>query len=95
MLLTADGLHPVPPATQRTTHVLPVNVGYDQSMRPMRPQFDALTCIKAFINRVRCRVLLRPLAIEHVEPAVDGDSDSVGDRTTISISASASKISLG
>lgn len=40
-------------------------------------------------------MLLRPLAIEHVEPVVDGDSDSIGDGTTISISASASNISLG
>jgi len=56
------------------------------------------TCIKA-VTRVRCsrvwlfRLLL--LAIEHDEPAVDAGSDSVGEGVTISISASASNISLG
>jgi hypothetical protein len=51
--------------------------------------------MKIFAIPVRFRVLLRLLAVEHIEPSVDGDSDSVDDGTTISISASASKISLG
>jgi hypothetical protein len=51
--------------------------------------------MKVFTTPVRFRVLLRPLAVEHVEPVIDGDSDSVSDGTTISISVSASKISLG
>jgi hypothetical protein len=54
------------------------------------------TCIRALMTRVRGRVrLLRPpLVVEHEEPAVDAGSDSV-EGVTISISASASKISLG
>jgi hypothetical protein len=51
--------------------------------------------MKVFTMPVRFRVLLRLLAVEHVELVIDGDSDSVSDGTTISISVSASKISLG
>lgn len=58
----------------------------------------AFTCIRALTARARCgrvRLLRLLLAVEHDEPAVDAGSDSVGEGATISISASASKISLG
>jgi hypothetical protein len=57
----------------------------------------AFTCIRALTARVRCgrvRLLRLLLVVEHDEPAVDAGSDSV-EGATISISASASKISLG
>lgn len=56
----------------------------------------AFTCIRALTGQVRCgRVrLLRLLVVEHDEPVLDAGSDSV-EGATISISASASKMSLG
>jgi hypothetical protein len=53
---------------------------------------EGITCMNVVTARARCRVMPRPLA---VEPAVDVVLVTAGDGTMISISASASKMSLG
>jgi hypothetical protein len=93
---------PMPATVQRIIHVL----SGEECKREVRTSgselwdatINAFTCIRALTAWVRCgrvRLLRLLLAVEHDEPAVDAGSDSVGEGVTISISASASKISLG
>jgi hypothetical protein len=94
----------MPTSAQRIVHVL-VDEECQSEHRGVRTSNESGECddycftwIRALTARVRCggRVLRLLLAIEHEEPAVDVGSDSVdSEGVTISISASASKISLG